>query len=304
MSDPTSPPPSNDDNDNDNNTNKKKKKTIFLIRHAESEENRRLHALRDAATDLFYYWKMPRSADVTAASELVNVGAQVDSSVSEFGQAQIRHMAQVLLQQQEPPQHEQPPQQEQHPPNSPSGSSVLSRIQLVAHSPLQRAKDTCLGMLGCLAPSTLSHGIKRVEQVDLLKEKTPAEWVISRSSFHMRLVQLEDWLAQQPEDCIALVGHSQYFKKLLQIDYLIGNCDVVQVTFDPSTTNNDSNNNDNNNSSKWSELQNVHLCRLVKPPAAPEEATPTAPAATVPAETSTTAATTTPSTLPTANGMM
>lgn len=208
------------------------KKTIYLIRHAESEENRRLYALRDAAKDLFYSWRLPRYADVSAASELVNIAAQVDSPVSEFGRAQISFMSKVLLDKQK--------------------SAVLDRIEMVAHSPLQRAKDTCFGMLGCLAPETVNHSIQRVVELESLKEKTIPEWV-NTSGFVQRLSELELWLSEQPESCIALVGHSQYFKKMLQMDYLIGNCDVIEVTFDPAAS-----------SCKWSAIQDVHLCRITK----------------------------------------
>jgi hypothetical protein len=39
-------------------------------------------------------------------------------------------------------------------------------------------------------------------------------------------------LQTQPEETVAVVGHSQYFKAMLGLDFKFGNCDVWQVQFD------------------------------------------------------------------------
>ena len=64
-------------------------KTIYLIRHAESEENRRLGSLKSAFLGLGKF-KLPKKQDVYASMELLNVSAQIDSDVSEKGQEQVR----------------------------------------------------------------------------------------------------------------------------------------------------------------------------------------------------------------------
>ena len=75
----------------------------------------------------------------------------------------------------------------------------------------------------------------RVVSLDLLREKTPAEWLPGNSaSLRRRMNALEEWLTQQPESVIALVGHSQYFKALLNLSYKFRNCDVYKLQFDSS----------------------------------------------------------------------
>jgi len=45
----------------------------------------------------------------------------------------------------------------------------------------------------------------------------------------------------QPEDVIAVVGHSQYFKSMLSLDYKFGNCDVWELQFEYSASTPDDN---------------------------------------------------------------
>lgn len=200
-------------------------KIIYLIRHAESEENRRIAALSRAARTLGKF-ALPKSSDVSASAELLNVAAQVDSNVSEIGTRQIQHMGEKLKQ---------------------ADFIQMAGLQLLAHSPLTRARQTSEGMLGCAAAVTsitstdgnvnvqqqLHPSVGRVVETDLLLEKTPAEWTpLYYSSFKKRIRDFEMWLSQQKEDRIALVGHSQFFKAMLGLDFKFGNCDVWRLDFD------------------------------------------------------------------------
>jgi broad specificity phosphatase PhoE len=211
---------------------------VYLIRHAESEENRRIAALTRTVRTLGRF-SIPKSCDVAASSELWNVAAQVDSDVSIIGRDQISHMAEKL---------------------GTERFLETSGIQLVAHSPLLRARETSAGMLGCCAaegggagatpPSTASSAVPsssagstaaatttmasaRVVQTDLLLEKTPAEWTpLYHGSFKRRIADFEQWLEHQEESNVALVGHSQFFKAMLGVDFKFGNCEVWKVHFD------------------------------------------------------------------------
>jgi broad specificity phosphatase PhoE len=188
-------------------------KTVYLIRHAESEENRRIASLSRCFGRLSKF-SLPTSSDIAASTELLNVTAQVDSNVSEIGAKQIAQMAEKLKE-----------------------VNFLSTtgVKLVAHSPLLRARETSEGMLGCVAPDTKADSVDRVVEIDLLAEKTPSEWTpMYYSSFKKRIANFENWLAEQSEETVALVGHSQYFKAMLGLDFKFGNCDVWQLTFDPS----------------------------------------------------------------------
>mmetsp|Transcript_46829 Transcript_46829/g.71627 ORF Transcript_46829/g.71627 Transcript_46829/m.71627 type:complete len:262 (+) Transcript_46829:91-876(+) len=189
------------------------KKTIYFIRHAESEENRRLGSLSRCFRTLGKF-SLPSSADIRASTELLNVTALVDSNVSEIGVKQISEMGQKLKE---------------------ANFVTTSGIQLVVHSPLIRARETSEGMLECVAPDKKHGSVDRVVELELMKEKTPSEWTpVYWNSFKERMTEFQKWLADQPEDRIALVGHSQYFKSMLGLDFKFGNCDVWQATFDAS----------------------------------------------------------------------
>jgi broad specificity phosphatase PhoE len=201
-------------------------KTIYLIRHAESEENRRIASLGRIFSGLGKF-TLPSKSDLKASVELLNVTAQVDSNVSAVGTRQISSMALQLKQ---------------------VDFLRTAGIALVAHSPLLRARQTCEGILDCVAAGSSSstengevsplkkvEPVQRVVEVDLLAEKTPQEWTpLYYSTFLKRIDNFELWLSEQPEDTIAIVGHSQYFKAMLGLDFKFGNCDVWKVTFDDS----------------------------------------------------------------------
>lgn len=63
-------------------------KTIYLIRHAESNENRRQESLKTSVQGLGKLI-LPKKEDLVASMELMNVGAQLDTSVSPKGQHQL-----------------------------------------------------------------------------------------------------------------------------------------------------------------------------------------------------------------------
>ncbi len=233
-------------------------KTIFLVRHAESDENRRLHSLKTAFKDLTRF-TLPKSKDIVASCELLRIDQQVDSNVSQFGKQQIAYMANVLNE---------------------DNFVTKQHVQLLVHSPLLRAKETCRDMFGCIVSNTSDesspllpppsstlassndkvHNIGEVIVLDLLAEMTPLEWIPGNAgSLHKRMRALETWLAQRPETTIVCVGHSQYFKALLQLPYKFQNCDVIRVTFDPSPNVNTS------SSGRWSNIENEHLCRIPTP---------------------------------------
>ena len=119
-------------------------------------------------------------------------------------------------------------------------------VKLIVHSPLLRARKTCHGVLGLVAPEIKSEEITdatadnseseikhRVVQLENLKERTPSEWLpFSKESYLARINSVVSWLGQQEEDVVAVVGHSQFFKTMLGLDYKFGNCDVWEVQLD------------------------------------------------------------------------
>ena len=74
--------------------------------------------------------------------------------------------------------------------------------------------------------------MRRVVELDALREKTPAEWLPGgQTGMDKRIDEFESWLASQPEASIAIVGHSQFFKRMLRLAYKFENCDVWECEF-------------------------------------------------------------------------
>lgn len=246
------------------------RKTIYLIRHAESDENRRQQALYKSISKVRKL-TLPTKADLAASLELVDVNAQIDSDVSAVGKRQIAQVGDQLRA---------------------DDFVVKEGIQLVVHSPLRRARQTSAGMLGCVAPKVDTAGVvdakedveqqveaaaaasiscgdggmrrdgsigaglgsllapippdptaggtsipsvSRIVELAELAERTPLEWLpVNHDAFTNRIAYFEKWLAEQPETTIAVVGHSHYFQCMLGLDYKFRNCDVWRVTYDSS----------------------------------------------------------------------
>jgi len=252
------------------------KKLVYLIRHAESDENRRIAAFSRSFQSLRKF-SLPKSSDILASTELLNIPAQVDSLVSNIGANQISHMGEKL---------------------GKENFVELSGINLVVHSPLLRARQTSEGMLGCVAASSSDGGkrastVSKVIQTALLLEKTPAEWTpMYYSRFLKRIADFEAWLGEQPEKTIALVGHSQFFKAMLGLELKFDNCEIWKVDFDatqgncsketthgtadnawkddPSTGNRTPSSSCKDNitllPSCWSNLEKLHACKIQSSP--------------------------------------
>jgi broad specificity phosphatase PhoE len=160
----------------------------------------------------FGHFRFPSTKDIASSLGLVNVPALVDSDVSDNGLLQIKTIGEQLKR---------------------DDFLKENGIQMVAHSPLKRARLTSLGMLGCMSPSDKDINVDRVEELDLLMEKTPAEWLPGNSgTLYSRIAQLENWLRAQPATKIVLVGHSQHFKAMLGLNFKFGNCDVWRLELD------------------------------------------------------------------------
>mmetsp|Transcript_83640 Transcript_83640/g.166994 ORF Transcript_83640/g.166994 Transcript_83640/m.166994 type:complete len:209 (-) Transcript_83640:331-957(-) len=162
-------------------------KKVLLVRHAQSEANLATSRLA--------------GGDPMALLNLTQIG--YDAPVSAAGRLQLEHARAQL-----------------------EGLVAERSIELVAHSPLLRAVDTCQAVFG-------ERGAPIVE-LPFMYERTPSEWVW-QSMMDQRIAALAEWLNSRQEHVIALVGHGQYFKRCLGLQRVQHNIEILEVSYNSTT---------------------------------------------------------------------
>lgn len=101
----------------------------------------------------------------------------------------------------------------------------LPQIDLVAHSPYMRARQTAEQLFR----EPPYDSIPRLE-VPWLHERTFPE-LFNSKGFDLRVAQLPGWLRTRPEESIAMVGHGRFFQRLLGLETMQPNVGAVETTF-------------------------------------------------------------------------
>ena len=179
-----------------------KKKNIILIRHAQSVENVKVINLCDGIARIKKF-QLPTWRQITSTLSLLSLTR--DSMVSDLGKRQISDMHRILR---------------EH-------KFWGCNVDLIICSPLTRAKDTCDGIL------PVDNKALKVRILDDLEEASIYEHCFS-STLIQRIDRFKHWLSQTEEGTIVIVGHSQYFKKMLGLKTLMRNCDVWQCEYSSS----------------------------------------------------------------------
>jgi broad specificity phosphatase PhoE len=241
------PPPDDDDDDDDDddaNSCPKKKITVYLIRHAETEENVKMHGLQEVGNSI-YGCRVPSSKDLSSSLSFLGgvVKGDTDSDLSQNGREQIDELFQIM---------------DSDKKNNDTVNSVIESVDVIGHSPLTRAKETCFGVFGLNNIDDDSNEDKKnvVVELSCLEEVTPWETAVSgrRNTVHKRIGELKNWIeSQQDATSIALVGHSEYFMIMLGVSRKkkLQNCDVWKVDYEYGGT--------------WSNLELKHRLDSSKP---------------------------------------
>lgn len=179
---------------------KSRKKTLVFVRHAQSNENVKVIKMFDGLTRLRNF-QPPTFQQIRSTLSLSTL--TIDSLVSPLGKRQILDMHMILRDEK---------------------FWAHQNFDLIVCSPLTRARETCEGIL----PKD-PEGLKFLIRDDL-EEATPYEHLNSTTLLR-RIERFKHWLAGCEEERILIVGHSQYFKKLLGLTTLMRNCDVWQCDF-------------------------------------------------------------------------
>jgi hypothetical protein len=246
-----------------NSSSANNKKTVYLIRHAETEENVRMMALHEVGRSL-KAGHLPKKEDVQFGFNFLGMqlSGQTDSVLSPLGIRQVRQLHSYLLDLQNQQQSHNKKDVDKK--NGENNRNWVHQIDLIAHSPLQRAKETCWGIFGLphdgrvhspetdpkLILSPVRLPFPPVEQLDCLQEVTPWEtFTGGRRPVQRRIKELEKWIDGQNDDIstIALVGHSEYFQLMLEKSGMKKkpkNCDIWKATYHPG--------------GKWSDLTLTH----------------------------------------------
>jgi broad specificity phosphatase PhoE len=221
-------------------------KTVYLIRHAETQENVCMDGLHSVGNALSQC-HLPNMNDVLWGCQFLGMQVRgvTDSTLSAKGRRQIVRLRSVLQQQR-----------------------FGNELDIIAHSPLQRAKQTCYGVFGKQLSSTTTstslafdhyvestgrekqHGTAATEstatskrqpattpsiiELPCLTEVSQKEIIFQRRKpLTERIQQLQGWMDHLDGETrsIALVGHSEYFMHMLGLDYKFNNCDAWEVEY-------------------------------------------------------------------------
>lgn len=178
-------------------------KTVILCRHAESKENVKVRAFKEGMESL-KSWSLPSSSQVRQSASLLKINT--DHEVSERGRQQIQTVAREI-----------------------ANDEFIKNFdpQIVCHSPLIRARDTCRGLFSEFKEEFL--------ELPCLTEMTPAEIFLFKNRVKIRIEQFEKWLDSRNEERIVVVGHSRYFKVMLNAEEVIDNCSILKCSYIPKT---------------------------------------------------------------------
>lgn len=142
------------------------------------------------------HFRQPQKQDVAKSFGLMKEWAinEGDSPLSELGKKQAETMGNMLRE---------------------CDFKKEQSIQLIVHSPLSRARDSCMGILGCCAErengpdnhAKESRSSIALLELECLREATPYEQVLpgGRKKMMKRIHEFELWLAGRQEESIAVV---------------------------------------------------------------------------------------------------
>lgn len=146
-------------------------------------------------------WSLPTKYQISKSFSLLKYNT--DEAVSPLGREQINAMAEKI-----------------------KCDNFLETFQpeVVCHSPLSRAQDTCRGIFG-----------QRDNDLVLpcLTEMSPIEIFMFKDRVNVRIKEFEDWLDSRPEERFVVVGHSRYFQVMLNAEKVMENCSILKCTFHP-----------------------------------------------------------------------
>jgi len=178
------------------------RKRVFLVRHAQSVENRKGKQLTGALRALGQ-GKMPAKEDVSGGVSLLWEPSWTNTPLTEEGRAQVARLTERL-----------------------QADDFLDThdVTTLLHSPLHRAKDTMQAVLDADRESRLL----RIE-CPIMEEKRIWEWMPGQVALlDARIAEFEKMVAST-EGNVICVGHSQFFKRMLNMDFKFNNCDVWEV---------------------------------------------------------------------------
>ncbi|KAH9261149.1 hypothetical protein BASA81_000853 [Batrachochytrium salamandrivorans] len=192
-------------------------KTVYLIRHAESAENVLMQGVVRSLNDL--------QGGLLLAKNAVT-GGNDQCPLSPAGELQVAEVRQKM----------QENKQEYF--GEGVERALLENKLLVAHSPMLRAKQTCLGLITSEVFSGHAQIRDHWMELELLREMLPVEMLDSksRSLAPARIAEFETWLDNRPETLVFVVGHSHYFREMLGVGFKFSNCEVWRSTFVPRET--------------------------------------------------------------------
>ena len=250
------------------------KLTVFLIRHAETNENIRMRSLVRAGKDVLKRNK-PSLCDVQRGLGFVATNAlgKTDSKLSTVGKEQVLELRRLLRKQPvfapqlsnssnelSSPSSGSFPYQQDIGESVLDGHAVSNRRTIIAHSPLTRAKETCYGALLSsdsdtnLGASSMGSRYTTTTTTPLFDTSTDAADVVEleclrevsfyrqskygydmKRALQKRIQALDEWLASidAATTDVVLVGHSEYFRILLNQKEKFRNCDVWRASYCP-----------------------------------------------------------------------
>jgi phosphohistidine phosphatase SixA len=179
---------------------------LILIRHAESEENVKVKSFCKCVENIFQF-QAPKLKDVWRSVKLAE--CNLDSKISLQGNRQISDVSIQMKQ----------------------AKFWENEFTACVYSPLQRAVKTFEGIV------PIEYHEKKCIKLECLREATPFEHVFRRS-LYKRIETFHQWIQNSGFETIIVVGHSQYFKRMLNLKNLMRNCDVWETTIAYARENN------------------------------------------------------------------
>ncbi|CAJ1409614.1 unnamed protein product [Effrenium voratum] len=183
------------------------KKVVYLVRHAESMENVRVHAF-DRVCCALRAWQRPARGDVLSALRLLCF--DLNAPLSSRGERQLSDVKAQL-----------------------QGAGFMDQAlpELLVFSPLVRAERTGEVLFGSEVPIR--------QAMPGIVERTPREACCCPQNFEERVQHFKEWLAGIPQTRVLVVAHCQFFSKLLGKDFgldrYLSNAEVKRCIFDPQT---------------------------------------------------------------------